>query len=262
MAAAEKENQKETQSVQVIDRTFQILEFVSKNDRASLKEIYTHLGVNKASIFRIVNALCANGYLNKDERSGDYSLSYKCYEVGINAIRNIDYIAFIREALDTLSKNFDVISQYSIDDHNELLCLESYDSSSSNFSIYTRVLYRTPLYATSAGKAILSTYPDDQIAEKWKDMNVRAYTPNTITRLDDFMKEINHVRQCGYATDREEISLGLFCIGVPLLDYNHKAIGAISLSCNQMDAAKEATLYRALSTHSQRLSYMLSINSR
>lgn len=258
MAAAEKDNQ----SVQIIDRTFQILEYVSKNGRVGLKDIYTHLGVNKASVFRIVNALCSNGYLNKDELSGDYTLSYKCYEVGINAVRNIDYIAFIRETLDTLSKNYDVISQYSIDDHNELLCLESYDSSSSNFSIYTRVLYRTPLYATSAGKAILSTYTDEQIAEKWKSMNVRVFTPNTITNLDDLMKDIYQIRQRGYATDKEETSLGLFCIGVPLLDSSRKAIGAISLSSNQMDDAKEASLYRALSAQTQRLSYMLSINSR
>lgn len=252
----------DSQSVQVIDRAFRILEFVSVKERANLKDIYTELAINKASVFRIVNALCSNGYLNKDERSGDYFLSYKCYEVGINAIRNIDYIAFMRETLDTLSKSLDVISQYSIDDHNELLCLESYDSSSSNFSIYTRVLYRSPLYASSAGKAILSTYPDEVIAAKWKEMDIRPYTPNTITDFDLFMDEISRIRQRGYATDKEEITLGLFCIGVPLLDYNRKAVGAISLSTNNLDAEKEMKLYRALSSHSQRLSYMLSINSR
>ena len=53
-------------SVQAIDRTFKILETIARNGNVSLKDIYTTLGLNKASTLRIVTALCSNGYVCRD----------------------------------------------------------------------------------------------------------------------------------------------------------------------------------------------------
>ncbi len=251
----------ETQSVQVLDRAFAILELVSASGSMSLKDIYTKLGINKASTLRIVNSLVSNGYLERDQR-GYYSLSFKTYEVGIRAVRRVDYITFIRETLDHLADELGVVAQFSVREQNELLCIESFDSTSSNFSIYTRVGIRSQLYATSAGKAILSTYTDDEIKAVWDKMNVRIYTANTIISFEDLMKNIYETRQRGYALDLEESELGLFCIGTPLLNASKKAIGAISLSTNRMDPDTQQKLSAALLTQTQRLAYMLSYSMK
>ena len=249
--------QNEPASVQVIDRTLAVLELVSENGSMSLKDIYSSLGLNKASTMRITNALTANGYLEKNPK-GNYSLSFKTYEVGIRAVRRIDYITFIRETLDHLADDLGVIAQFSVREGYELLCIESFDLTHSNFSVYTRVGQRSQLYTTSAGKAILSTYGDEEIAELWGKMNVRAFTPNTITELDEFMKEIYVTRQRGFAVDNEEGELGLFCVGTPLLNASRKPIGAISLSTNRMDDATLQRISSALLSQTQRLTYMLS----
>ncbi len=98
-----------------------------------------------------------------EDYRGNYSLTFVPYEIGIRAVRRVDYITFIRETLDKLSEELEVVAQFSVREQNELLCLESFDSTRSNFSVYTRVGIRSQLYATSAGKAILSTYDDDAI---------------------------------------------------------------------------------------------------
>ena len=144
-------------SVQVIDRTFKILETIARNGNVSLKDIYTTLGLNKASTLRIVTALCSNGYVCRDPVGGNYSLTFKAFEVGVYAVRNVNYISFIKSFLEQMSSDLGVIAQFSVEDNNELLCLESYDPTGSSFSVYTRVGQRSPLYSTSAGKAILST---------------------------------------------------------------------------------------------------------
>lgn len=244
-------------SVQVIDRTFRILETVAKTGTMSLKDIYSALGLNKASTLRIVNSLCENGYLKRDEISGSYSLSFKAFEIGVYAVRNVDYISFIKSTLEQLSSELGVIAQFSVEDNNELLCLESYDPSKSNFSVYTRVGQRSPLYSTSAGKALLSTYPNDEIRKKWDQMNIHQYTKNTITSFDDLLKDIGHIRQCNYALDNEESEPGLFCVGTVLLNYNRKPIGAISLSTNHMTKEYQQQLSEALLSQTGQLSYML-----
>ena len=153
-------------SVQVIDRTFKILESIAQNGSMSLKDIYTSLELNKASALRIVNALCSNGYLQRDPINGNYSLTFKAFEVGVYAVRNVNHISFIKNVLEQLSDELGVIAQFSIEDNNELLCLESYDPTGSSFSVYTRVGQRSPLYSTSAGKAILSTYSNEEIRDR------------------------------------------------------------------------------------------------
>ena len=248
---------KEPQSVQLIDRSLAILELVSLKGPMALKDIYSALNLNKASTLRMANALVSNGYLDKDPK-GNYFLTFKPYELGIRAVRRVDYITFIRETLDKLSDDLGVIAQFSVREQNELLCLESFDLTRSNFSVYTRVGQRSQLYATSAGKAIISTYTDDEIKHLWSQMDVRVLTPNTLTSFDDFMKDIYLTRQRGYAMDNEESELGLFCVGTALINSNHKAIGAISLSNSMMNDSIIQRLSNALLAQTQRLNYMLS----
>ena len=253
--------QSDVASVQVIDRAFSVLELVSNEGSMSLKDIYTLLGLNKASAMRIANALVANGYFDKDER-GNYSLTFKAYEVGIRAVRRVDYITFIRETLDQLAAELGVIAQFSVKEGTELLCLESFDLTRSNFSVYTKVGIRSQLYATSAGKAILMTYKDEEIKNLWDQMNIRIFTPKTITDYDQFMQRIYEARHRGYALDDEESELGLFCIGAPLVNSTRKAIGAISLSTNRMDDETERRLSTGLLAATQRLGYMLNYSMK
>lgn len=251
------EKTKTTSSVLVIDRTFKVLELVSQNGSMSLKDLYTSLGINKASVYRIATSLCDNGYLNQDEKSGNYTLSFKAFEVGVNAVKNLSYINMIKSSLENLSSTLDVIAQFSIEDNNELLCLECFNNNNASFSIYTNVGQRTPLYATSAGKAILSTYSNEEIRSKWEKMHVQQLMPNTITSYERFIQEIALVRQKNYATDKEESEPGVFCVGTVLLNYNRRPIGSISLSLNYMDDEIEKKLSKTLLEHTQRMSYML-----
>lgn len=117
---------------------------------------------------------------------------------------------------------------------------------------------RSQLYATSAGKAILSTYDDDDIKALWSNMDIRAFTPRTIVDFDEFMKEIYVIRKRGFAVDMEESESGLFCVGTPLINSKHKAIGAISLSTDKLTDADLQKISKGLLSQTQRLAYMLS----
>ena len=140
-------------------------------------------------------------------------------------------------------------------------CSESIDINNTGFSVYTRVGERSGLYSTSAGKALLSLLPNDEILQKFDKMTIRALTPNTITTPDALLQDIAKTRTRGYALDLEENEPGLFCIGVPLMGYNGTALGAISLSGRSMTPEDEQRLSTMLVSSSQRLSTMLGYTS-
>jgi IclR family KDG regulon transcriptional repressor len=56
------------------------------------------------------------------------------------------------------------------------------------------------------------------------------HTDFTITDRDVFLKELEKVKQKGYALDLEENEYGIRCIAVPIFDYSGNVVAAISIS--------------------------------
>lgn len=249
-------------SFQAIDRACLVLETLADKGSMSLNDLHKELNLNKASLSRIALSLTNNGFLNRDEKTGDYSLSLKLFELGVKATKVTNYPQLISSELEKLAHNLDVIAQFSIEDHNELLCLQSINPHNTAFSVYTSIGGRSPLYATSAGKAILSTYTNEEILEKWDHFDVRQITPQTITNPEVLLKDIADSRKRQYALDKEETEPGLFCIGAVVMNYTNRPIGAVSLSTSQMTPDDEARYSRELLKSTQLLSASMGYTGR
>lgn len=246
-----------TKPLQAVERTFLILETLAENGPMTFIECHEKLQLNKASLSRIVNTLLSTGYVIKNEENNKLSLSLKFFALGASVTKNYDYLSFMRIYLEDLSKNLNVTAQFSVPFEDGILCIESYDYGNNQFSIYTRVGQKSPIYATSAGKAILSTFSNDEILDKIQDLKMESLTPNTITNKEDLLKDIGETRKRGYALDDEENELNLFCLGVPVLNYNGSVLGAISLSSDSMDEEKIEVYSRELLKKTKEISSML-----
>ena len=250
------------ETIQAVDRAFSILEMISRQGSTSLADIQKASKINKASLSRLVYTLVENGYLEKNEKTGEYAMTLKTYEVGINAVQNLDKLSLINSTLADLSAATGRIAQFSIEDNYQLLCLQSIGQKTSTFSVYTNVGKRTPLYCTSAGKAILSAETNIQIMEKWNSFNVMPYTEHTITDLHQFLQEISEVRKKEYALDREESEYGLFCVGAVVMDQTGGPIGAISISGDTLTPEEEKSIAGLLLPTVQRLSALFGYVTR
>ncbi|WP_409969368.1 IclR family transcriptional regulator [Bengtsoniella intestinalis] len=227
------EQSKSPDGVQSVERAFLLLETVAKNGVMSLNALHKAVGLNKPSTLRLANTLSSIGYLDKNA-DGAYSLSLKTYELGSSALRRIDRMELITATLQELCEKTGRVAQFSIEDHNELLCIRSTHTNSQSFSVYTTVGRRAPLYCTSAGKAILSTYSNQQIIDKWEQIDIKAFTKFTHTTGQNLLQDISEIRQQGYALDVEENEYNVICIGAIVRDHNGGIVGAISISGNNV----------------------------
>ena len=57
-----------------------------------------------------------------------------------------------------------------------------------------------------------------------------AFTPRTIVEPRALRAELRAIRERGYAVDYQEMVMGVFCIGVPIVDRSGRPVGAISIS--------------------------------
>lgn len=84
-------------------------------------------------------------------------------------------------------------------------------------------------HCSSVGKCLLA-FGQDVDLSVYESHPLTVYTEYTISSLEQLKEELDDVREKGYAIDREELELGLTCIGAPILDHSGHAIAAISLS--------------------------------
>lgn len=245
------------ETIQSVDRAFRILETVSRRGSISLIDLQKTLQYNKASLSRLVYTLVENGYLEKNEKTGEYVLTLKAYEIGINAVQNLDKISLINSTLADLSGETGRVAQFSIEDNNQLLCIQSIGQKSTSFSVYTNVGRRSPLYCTSAGKALLSTYTNTRIMEMWDSLGVKPLTEHTITDIHEFLHDISQIRRRQYALDREENEYNIFCVGAVVLDHTGSPIGAISISGDSLSQDEETQIGELLVSSVKRLSNLL-----
>jgi DNA-binding IclR family transcriptional regulator len=59
---------------------------------------------------------------------------------------------------------------------------------------------------------------------------LKVFTPHTITDPVTLKRELDRVRRCGYALDREEITRGIVCIAAPIRNRDGETVAAISVA--------------------------------
>lgn len=84
-------------------------------------------------------------------------------------------------------------------------------------------------YCTGVGKVLLAHQPGNFIRHYLRSGAFVALTPTTITEHEDLLRELEKVRQEGYAIDDEEFEVGLRCVAVPISIYG-RVVGALSCS--------------------------------
>jgi DNA-binding IclR family transcriptional regulator len=59
---------------------------------------------------------------------------------------------------------------------------------------------------------------------------LKKYTENTITNIEVLKDELKVIKECGYATDKTEHDVGIWCVAAPIFERNKKIIAAISIT--------------------------------
>ena len=214
--------------VQSIERAFDIIEAVatSKNS-AVLTEIAEKTGLHKSTAYRIISTLLKRGYLKKNE-DGTYKIGLKLIEAASYYIDSLQLQTEVRPYIAQITAKFGLTSHLEGD---KVVYIEKMDIF-SNIKLYSQIGLRMPAYCSSLGKCLLANFSNTQLRSIMGQTEFTRFTHNTITTIEALQKEIDTVRQQGWAIDNEEFETGHRCIGAPVYDYRGDIIAAISASGN------------------------------
>lgn len=220
-------------AIQSVQRALSILTlFSTENPRLGITEISRFMSLPKPTIHGIVQTLVEQGFLNQDPETKKYSLGLKIYELGLFLSGTLQINQVSGPTAQRLSKETGYMTRVALWDRDMvLITLNLFPTIDDTFLFRQLGLGpRVPAYSSAVGKAILSTFSEEDLDEYIERTELEPLTPNTITTADMLKKDLDIAREKGVAQECEEFINGISCISAPVFDSNGKGISALSIS--------------------------------
>lgn len=210
----------------VISRSLTILDaFDSDHRHLSLSDISRRSGLPIATAHRHVAELETWGALVKNSNS-EYEIGGRIWKLGLLAPIQTE----LREvALPYMQDLFHVTRdnvQLAIRDGVQSFYVERIAGQKS-YPILGKTGARLPLHTTAIGKVLLAFAPSDVVEKALGALTTE--TPNSITDKIRMKKELRAILADGYATTRDEMTVGASSIAVPIFDWNNRVIAGLGI---------------------------------
>jgi len=187
------------------------------------------LHLDRSTTYRILLSLEKCGFVEKDEKTGEYSLGLGAFEIGSAYLRRVDLAQAAKPIMDALSVKVQETVHLAILSGTEILYLDKVDSPRS-LGVISKIGQRGPVHCTALGKALLAFLPPEERFPIMDQIRFQAFTQRTITSKKKLDRELNQVQRQGYALDHREIEEDVECIAAPIRDHLGKVIAALSVS--------------------------------
>jgi IclR family transcriptional regulator, KDG regulon repressor len=194
----------------------------------SAPEVAERCGLTRPTTYRLISTLAARGYVASGQ-DGRYRLGTKMLSLSKRLIEHAQLPQLARPDLEALCQQAGESVHLGVLEDNEVLYLDKVESVSAA-RMYSVVGTRNPLHSTSLGKAILAFLPSGDRDMLLSRISYTQRTPNTITNREQLERDLENIRQQGYAVDDIENEEGIRCVGVPVLGNSGLPIAAISIS--------------------------------
>jgi IclR family transcriptional regulator, acetate operon repressor len=241
-------------SVRAAERVADLLDALQEaREGASLVALADATGMPKSSVFRYLATLESRGYVEKDVDTGDYSLGPALP----SASRYYDVLATrARPTLERLRDRFEETANFAVLDGDRVVYVQIVESAQA-MRLAARRGEQDYVHSTAVGKVIAAQQPVETVRALLRAAGMPARTPRTITRVDDFMGELERVREQGYAIDDEENEQGARCVAVALTGTRVAAGISIAAPSVRLSHEQAQAVAKTLADEARRLSRKL-----
>lgn len=246
-----------TYMVNSVVKCMAIMEALANQGPSSLADLKNSLGLDKATLHRILSTLKALDYVKQNQSDQRYFLTFKMFQTGNLVLERGGLKSLIHPYLEKISADFqELIYSAIMTEPGQAICIDKtevdlYQQLRLNVSIGGNV----SMHGSSMGRCFMAFMNPAHYPEVMAGLKFEKFTPSTISDPDLLEKELEKIRRTGYALEEGERIEGTMCIGVPVLNSHGYAQAAISATGPKARIkAKQEGLTRALTEASKELS--------
>ena len=239
-------------------RIFQVLDLLARKGPLGVRAVATQSGMPVASVHRLLNDLAAEDAVLRGE-DGNWQLAYRLLSIVDTHLDGLKLPQLARPHCETIAGKTRESVNLNILSGDGCVCLDKVRGN-QGMQLDWHVGSRGPLHCGGSAKAILAFLGEAE-QDRLLAQPLQAFTRYTITNPDQLRVELARIRKRGYSVDSQEVVVGVFCIGVPIVDRLSRPVAAISISGPSPKAAGAAIapqvelLQDAAETISKQLGY-------
>ena len=230
MGTIEQNKPDRSYTIQSVERALDILVLLcNSNVPLSAKEIADALKMKRSTVNGLMNTLIKKKYIKKNATRGKYEESIKLFALSQKYLNKLPVLQQCDKYWENnVGKQLNVSINLGLyDEMDQVLTIRIYEERRNViFRSYTSL----PMYCTGIGKCLLAYFPEKTAENIISNMSMYAYTDNTITNCDALYKELEMIRQRGYALDKGEWMENTYCIAFPIFDFTNNIIASYSIA--------------------------------
>jgi DNA-binding IclR family transcriptional regulator len=213
------------------NRVVDILELLAASrDGLALREVSAQLEAPKSSLLPLLRALTARGLLEQG-RAGEYRLGPQALALGAGSAAHRELPDVARPALVALMRRTGETVFLGTLARDGLSVVYVDKVESEHVIRYTAgVGDRRPLHATSTGKAILASLPDEQREAILQALVLERHTELTVTSLPALRAALEEIRRTGVCVSLDEMVRGAAGVAALIVDRHGHGVGACTIA--------------------------------
>jgi DNA-binding IclR family transcriptional regulator len=210
--------------IQSIERAATILRLLSGRRRVGVVDLAGEMGLPKGTVHGILQTLRDVGFVEQDPDSGKYQLGAALLHMGSSYLDGNELRTRALNWSDSLAaRSNESVRIGTLHEMQVLIVHHVFRPDDTVQALDVGTL--RPAHATAMGKVLLASH-EYLLGE----LDMTAFTPNTITDRDVLAAELVAVREHGYAHTVSELMRGEASIAAPILDRRGATVGAMSIS--------------------------------
>jgi IclR family acetate operon transcriptional repressor len=192
-----------------------------------LVDLQRQLNADNAVLLRLLNGFQLRDFVRRDDVAR-YHLGPAAMELAHSFLAGIDVRDAARSTMHRLvAESRETVHLGALRDVG-VIYLDKIEAEQT-VRMHSQIGRLMPAYSTALGKAMLAAGPPE-VVERVIGAGMSSRTPRTITTRRALRRELDMVRQQGFAIDDLENEDGVRCVGAAILDHQNAVVAALSIS--------------------------------
>lgn len=212
-----------------VGKAFRVLTAVGDEpDGVTAGDVARAVGYPFSTAYRLLGTLVQEGFLAYDPRDKRYRLGLRIFQLGQRASSSHGFDGMAAPVLRGLTAATDESSLLCVLDGDRFLTVNKVDG--PQFRTTTDPGERGLLHTSAVGKALLAFAPEDTREHLLATLELEARTARSITDRAALRREIDSVREQGWAGQDEEHDVGMVALAVPVRTAAGDLVAAVALA--------------------------------
>jgi DNA-binding IclR family transcriptional regulator len=253
----------EASGTKAVERLVSIMTVLAEEGRPlGIGEVAEGAGLPQATAHRLLNAFVATGWVDKDPSTSRYRIGNGILGPAAVALAHAPLIERGQPIIDRMAEVANMTSVLAVLVGRNVVYLAR-SSPTHAVSSYRAGMTR-PAHCSASGKAMLAFRSPEERARLFRGRRqLRQFTPNTITEIEELEKHLDQARRNGYAVEHGEFREYQHGIAVPIHDASGRVIAAMSCTghAESLTAERIAFLREEMAVLGEELSRQAGLGS-